>query len=399
MLSGARSTGHKLPFFRIGSPSPLHYLSSVVPVLSSVPQEYQRRKLLIGLFSGALGTVLLSWAVGSGLTRSIEIWLHAWTNEPLVLALGVIAALSVGLAFVSWPLRWYSGFVLEHAYGLSNQSFGRWLWESLKGSLISLPLGVVVFVLLYYSLLWYGSQWWMPMGSMLFLLGVVLSRLAPVFILPLFYRQTPLEDERLRSRIMDLCARAGIHSNGVHVIDLSKNTKKANAAFTGIGKSRRILIGDTLIQNLTDDEIAAVVAHEIGHSRLHHIWYGMAMGTAFTFAGLFVAGRFYELALGRLGDTGLTDPALLPLLGVCVGVVMFMLGPAGHAYSRVQERAADRFAVGLIGSSDPLIRALRKLGIINLADPEPHPLVEALTYSHPSLGRRIRLLEAMTART
>jgi STE24 endopeptidase len=180
---------------------------------------------------------------------------------------------------------------------------------------------------------------------------------------------------------------------GLFVFDLSKNTKKANAAFTGIGKSKRIILGDTLIANFTDDEIETVFAHELGHHKLKHIWVMLLAGAINSFLGLFVAAELYRASLSWFGFSSLDQLAALPLLSLWLGAYSLVAGPLSNMLSRSHERAADRYAVSMSGNKEAFTNALRKLAAINLADTSPHPLVEFLFHSHPSIEKRIRAVE------
>ena len=186
---------------------------------------------------------------------------------------------------------------------------------------------------------------------------------------------------------------AGIHVEGIFSFDLSRNTRKANAAFTGIGRSRRIILGDTLVGNFSEEEIETVFAHELGHYRFGHIRTGMMTGTVSTFAGLYVAARLYDLSVAAFGLSSPTNLGALPLLAIWLSLFGLVTAPIGNMISRRHERQADAYAVRTTGKRDAFASALRKLGAMNLADPAPHPLVEFMFYSHPPLEKRIRALE------
>jgi STE24 endopeptidase len=221
----------------------------------------------------------------------------------------------------------------------------------------------------------------------------VLVRIAPVLIMPLFYRFTPLVDGTLKERILRLCESAGVRVEGIFSFNLSKNTRKANAAFTGIGRSRRIILGDTLVRNFSEEEIETVFAHELGHYRFGHIRAGIVTGTLSTFAGLYIASRLYEWSAAALHFPSMTDLAALPLLAIWLSLFGLLTSPLGNMISRHHERQADAYAVHTTGKRDAFVAALRKLSDMNLADPAPHPLVEFLFYSHPPIAKRIRALE------
>ncbi len=358
-------------------------------------KTYNRIKLTTGIASAVLSFVVLLWLVVSGTTRTLENTAHGWTSSTYVALLLFAFVLGVIQSGVTLPLGFYSGYYVEHKYNLSNQSVWRWGWEHLKGLLVSLPIVVGVLLLLYYCLSSFGNSWWLPVGIGLTFISVILARIAPVVILPLFYKLTPLENESLRERILDLCTSAGVKIEGIFSFNLSKNTKKANAAFTGIGKAKRIIMGDTLLNEFSEDEIETVFAHELGHYTHHHIRTGIIVGIVSTFAGLFVASLLYNWSLHWLGFSSITQFAALPLLALWLSLFGLVTTPLGNVLSRHHERQADEYAVRKTGKRASFASALRRLASMNLADPEPHRVVEFLFYSHPSIANRLRIVEAV----
>jgi STE24 endopeptidase len=353
-------------------------------------KKYHRTKITISIVSSLLSFFLLVILVVTDASRDLAMLSRSISTNPYV-ALAVFGGM-VGLlqAFLTLPLRWYAGFFVEHRYGLSNQSFRRWLGEGVKGLLVGAPIMLVVLLVLYFALESFDGLWWLPVGAVVTLLTVILARIGPVLIMPLFYKFTPVEDGSLRDRITKLCSQAGVRIGGVFSFDLSKNTRKANAAFAGIGRAKRIILGDTLVRKFTEEEIEAVFAHELGHLVFHHIRSGMILGTVSTFAGLCVASYLYTWSVHAAGFSSITDLAALPLLAIWLGLFGLLTSPLGNVISRYHERQADAYAVKTTGGSEPFVSALRKLARMNLADPEPHPLVEFLFYSHPPVAKRIR---------
>lgn len=355
-------------------------------------KRYAKTKLVVSL-TGSVFFFVLSFAlVASGATSAIEAFVRLYAGNDYLALLGFAALLGLAETILTAPLQFYSGFVLEHKYQLSNQTFGAWLWEGMKGLLVSIPITIPLLLALFFCLKSFGSLWWLPVGSVVFLLSVVLARLAPVLIFPLFYTFKPLPEGDLNSTILRLCRSVGMSVEGVYVFDMSKNTKKANAAFTGIGKSKRIILGDTLVANFRDDEIETVFAHELGHYKLKHLWTMMAIGTVSSFLGLFLTAEAYAMSLPWFGFTGIERLAALPLLALWLGLYSLLANPITNAVSRSHESAADRYAIALTGNRESFINALRKLATINLADVSPHPVVEFLFHSHPSIEKRIKMI-------
>ena len=356
-------------------------------------KAYNRIKLTAGLASSLFSFALLVTLVATSAGRSIAGWCSSVFPNPYGALLLFACSLGILRSGITLPLAWFSGFHLEHRFALSNQTAGEWAWERIKGFSLGAPLAGGVFCFLYFCLGRFGALWWLPVGTILTLISVVLVRIAPVLIMPLFYRFTPIADGTLKERIVHLCETAGVHVEGIFSFNLSKNTRKANAAFTGIGRSRRIILGDTLVSNFSEEEIETVFAHELGHYRFSHIRTGIIIGTVSTFAGLYLAARLYEWSVAAFHYSAMTDLAALPLLAIWLSLFGLLTSPLGNMISRYHERQADSYAVRTTGKHDAFVAALRKLADMNLADPEPHPLVEFMFYSHPPIMKRIRALE------
>ena len=356
-------------------------------------KTYNRIKLITGISSSVISFLLLVVLVWLDSTRHLaEI---AWAVGSYRYIALLIFTASVGLlqSLVTLPIGFYSGYIVEHRYNLSNQSLGRWAWERLKGSLVGLPLVALILVVVYYCIETYANNWWFPVGVLLSLVSVLLARIAPVLFMPLFYRFDPLPDGPLKERIVRLCTATGLKFEGIFTFNLSKNTRKANAGFTGIGKSRRIILGDTLVQDFSEEEIETVFAHELGHYKHRHIITGIVTGVCSTFIGLFIASRLYAWSVEALGFASITDLEALPLLAIWLGLFGLVTSPISNMISRRHERQADAYALAVTKNGQAFAAALRRLAEKNLADPEPHPLVEFLFYRHPSIAKRIRLLE------
>jgi STE24 endopeptidase len=353
---------------------------------------------MLGIASSVLSFIVVLAIVTTGLSRELSTWALALaTNEYLALLL-FLAAVGIVESVVTLPLGFYSSYIIEHRYGLSNQTLGRWAWERLKALLVAAPLMAIVAVVLFYCLKTYGMGWWLPVAIVLTMFSIILARIVPTYIMPLFYKFTPIENGSLKERITALCRNAGVRIEGIFSFDMSKNTKKANAGFTGIGKAKRIILGDTLLKEFTEEEIETVFAHELGHYKHKHLLIGMGVGVLSTFVGLYITARLYAVSLSWFGFSSITDIAALPVLGLWLSIFGLVTSPLGNMLSRKHEREADRYAVQTTGKKMAFVSALRKLAETNLADPEPHPVVEFLFYSHPSIARRIAMVEAINGR-
>ena len=352
-------------------------------------KTYNNIKLASGIGKGIASFILILFFVLSGLSRTLLTLLTQYTQITYLQFLLFVGVTGLAAGILFFPLNYYTGFYLEHKYNLSNQTFLAWIWEDLKGLLVSLVIGIPVLLLFFWLLNRYGAIWWLPMAVLLFILSVLLARIVPVFILPLFYKITPLEDEDLKTRINTLATDAGIKVQNVYKFNMSKNTKKANAAFTGIGKSKRILLGDTLLDNYSQDEIETVLAHELGHYKKKHIIKNIIIGTASSFLTLFLIAWFYDKSLAWFHFTGRIDIPALPLLSLWAMLIGIILTPVGNIISRKYEYEADEYAVTSTHKPADFIATLEKLNDQNLGDKDPHPFVEWFFYSHPSIKKRI----------
>jgi STE24 endopeptidase len=235
----------------------------------------------------------------------------------------------------------------------------------------------------------FGDLWWLVFASAMFLISVVLSQLFPILILPIFYKIIPLNDEELKTRISNLAKGAGIKVENVFTFDMSKNTKKANAAFTGLGKTKRIILGDTLLNNYSKDEIETVIAHELGHYKHKHILKNILFGTISSFLTFFIISILYKSSLSWFDFESITQIAALPLLSLWAMIIGLIQTPIGNLLSRKYEYEADRYAIESTHKPESFMNTLNKLTDQNLGDREPHPFVEWFFYSHPSIKNRV----------
>jgi STE24 endopeptidase len=331
----------------------------------------------------------------SGGTVALERTVVSLVGNPYVEVLLFAGILGLAGGVLTFPFGFYSGYVLEHSYGLSNQTMPAWAWERMKGVLVSAAIGAPLLAVFYYLLTAMPEYWWLAVATVMFVVSVGLSRIAPLVILPLFYRLTPLDASPLRERIIDLAKTTSMIVEGIYSFNLSKTTKKANAAFTGIGRSKRILLGDTLLGSFTEEEVEVVFAHELGHYTRGHIWKGIAFGTVSVYVGLFLTAQAYGASLGWFGFSSASQLAALPLLALWLALYSLVTSPLGNMLSRKHEFEADRYAVERTGKKEAFVSSMRKLASMNLADTTPHPLVEFFFYSHPSIEKRIAAAEAL----
>jgi len=360
---------------------------------ADLSKKYQRYHLIFSIIEFVLGLGFLILILSTGLTLKLESCIRRFVQNDYLTLIIFVSVVGITEGILLFPLNFISGYIIEHRFNLSDQKLRSWLWEHLKGLLISTPLMLVIIIIFFALLRRFPDMWWLLMGSVMVLFSIILARLAPVLLFPLFYKFKALENQTLATKVADLCQKVGLNLEGVYQFNLSKTTHKANAAFTGIGKSKRVILGDTLLNNMDHDEIQAVLAHELGHYKLKHIWKGMLIGVIVTFLGLYLVALFYKSSLILFNFDHPAQIAALPLIALLLTIYQFITAPLLNAYSRANERAADDFAVNLIGNAAVFISGLNKLAEQNLSDRTPHPLVEFLFYSHPSIEKRIDRLK------
>ncbi|MHB2153372.1 M48 family metallopeptidase [Calditrichota bacterium GD2] len=356
-------------------------------------KRYERIKLIVSISESVLSFLLLLLFLTTGYSAELRDWTHQLTENAYLRFLLFMAAAGFGLSLFTFPFEFYSSFILEHRYHLSNQTLWDWIKEKLKENLVGLAIGLPLALAFYFLLLNFPQTWWLWLSVVVFLFSVLLGRIAPQVIFPLFYKFEPLEDAELLQRMERLAKIGKFDLQGIFRFNMSKDTKKANAAFTGLGKSRRIVIGDTLLENFTHDEIEAVFAHEVGHFVHKHLYKLMAAGTLQTFVGFYLAHLIYRDLLTRMGFTGPADLAALPLIAIILTVYMLLVSPLSNALSRHYERQADLYALRHSGNPRAFASALLKLSEQNLSDKQPHPLVEFFFHSHPSIQKRVEMVE------
>jgi len=347
--------------------------------------------LLLLLYSGsAVG--LAHWAD----THGTQLALPLRRTIPIVLFVGIIA---FGRELIVLPFSVYRTFVLERRYGLSSEPLGAWMKDHLKAVLLGLFLTILAAAAVSASMHVTRTWWWALAAAIFALAGVAIARLAPVIVMPLFYRFRPLERAGLRDRLLTLCRRAGVAVLGAFEWGLGAKTTRANAALVGLGKTRRILLSDTLLEDFTDEEIEVILAHEIAHHVHRDIWSALAVESLMLVAALLAA----HLAVARWGAVfGILDPtelSSLPLIALAAGAVSLLLTPIGHAWSRRHERRADRFALMLTEQPAAFISAMRRLGAQNLADERPSAATLWFFHTHPTIEERIEAARQFETRT
>ena len=349
-----------------------------------------------------IGFALLVVLLVTGWTGKLRDWSYLGASQHYFFAVFLyVLMFSVIAKLLGAPFD-FVGFRLEHQYHLSNQRLRSWLWDECKGWLVNLVLGAVMVEIVYAIIRIAPQRWWIIAWAVFVGLFLLMAQLAPVVLLPIFYKFKPLENDGLRERLTKLGERAGTRVRGVYEWKLSEKSKKANAALTGMGSTRRIILSDTLLEHYTDDEIEAILAHELGHHVHRHILKSIFTQVGITFLGFWLVNQVLRFVIGRnwfpvLGSR-LYDFANLPLIVLVVTVLSFLLMPALNAISRRHEREADRYAWGNISAIAPFVSSMQKLADQNLAEREPSKFVEWLFHSHPSIGKRIAAAESWASK-
>jgi STE24 endopeptidase len=344
--------------------------------------------VILVLLFGGMGFALRDALATTGQWQPVAGW------RPVLVALYFLVLFAVSFV-LGLPFSYYGGYVLPHRYGLSTQSFGAWVADMVKGLALSLPFELAAVLFIYLLLALTSATWWLWTGLAMLCVTVLLANLAPVLLLPIFFKLTPLPDGEVKQRALALAAQARTRVRGIYSMNMSSKTTAANAMVIGLGNTRRIVIGDTLLDRYTQDEIAFVVAHELGHQVHRDIPKLIVVQTLTTLIGLFIVNLVLHAVVGSVTlYHGLADPATMPLVAAALGVFALILLPVTNSYSRHVEHQADVY--GLEATRDPqaFISAMTRLANQNLAEVEPSPLVEFMLHNHPSVGRRLAYARA-----
>ncbi len=337
----------------------------------------------------ALIWLVTGWSVG------LRAWLAEIVNNDWFIVAGFIAVFAGIYFLINLPLGYYAGFILPHRYDLSTQTRKNWIFDQLKNLAVGAVMGLILIELIYLALRITGDNWWLWLtGGMLFF-SVLMTNLAPVIFMPIFNKFTPLGEEHadLAKRLINLAKKHNTHVRGVFKMDMSRRTKQANAFLTGLGNTRRIVLGDTLVAEFTDDEIETILAHELGHHIHKDFAWLIGFGTLLTGLGLFLVSLAMNWAIQTFGLSGVADPAGLPALMILLSLYQLVTMPIENAFSRWREGKADDFALQTTGKSRAFASAFTRLANQNLGDVDPEPWVVFLFYNHPPLNERIQKAE------
>jgi STE24 endopeptidase len=364
--------------------------------MKSKSKKYNNIKLGIGIGKGIIAFILILLFVLLNYSKELEALLRINIQSDYLILLLFTLVIGMVSSIIFFPINYYSGFYLEHKYELSNQTFFKWMLENLKGTLVAGVIGIPLLLAFYFFLNLFGSIWWLPFAVLMFIVSVVLAQILPIIILPIFYKVSPIEDIELKKSIVKLASEVGMKVENVFSFNMSKNTKKANAAFTGLGKTKRIILGDTLLDGYSKEEIETVIAHELGHYKHKHIVKNIFISTIFSFLTLFLIAFFYEFSLSWFNFSDITQIAALPILSLWGMLIGLIQTPISNWISRKYEYEADEYAVRSTRNPNAFKETLKKLSDQNLGDEDPHPFVEWFFYSHPSIRNRILAINSIS---
>jgi STE24 endopeptidase len=348
-----------------------------------------------GLLSEALSSAALLAVVLTGFLGTLEGLTAALPIHPYLRGVLFIGIVSLLFWLLQLPFSLYSTFSIEARFGFNKTTPRLFVVDTLKGLGVGAVIGVPVLLGLFWFMDRTGRLWWVWAFAAVSLFELVMSVLAPLVIAPLFNKFTPLPAGPLKERITELARTLGFRTRGIFVVDGSRRSRHSNAYFTGLGKAKRIVLFDTLVSGSTVDEIAAVLAHEIGHEKRNHVKKGLAVSLTFSLAGFWILGLLlpWPPLYAAFGFPRPGSAALLVLVAFCAGPFTFFLQPLFSLWSRRHEYEADRFAVQGIGSAAGLKSALLRLSRDNLSNLAPHPLYSFFHYSHPTLAERLAAMD------
>jgi STE24 endopeptidase len=338
---------------------------------------------------------LLAVFAGSGISKILSRGIDGLCPQKFFIFPVYLLIAYTAYAILDFPLNFYRSFILEHQFGLSNEKFGGWFKDQCKAGIIAYIISLVLFLVFYGLVRHYPENWWLFVSAIWIFFSLGLAKLIPIVIIPLFFKYKRLTDESLRQRVMALAHKMGVAILDVFEIDLSRKTTKANAAFVGLGRTRRVLLADTLKDKYTPDEIEAILAHEFAHYRLKHLWKLIAVNSLVTVATFFLIFKSSGYFLKVLGIPSLGDISAFPLVLLYFVVFAAITQPFENFVSRALERNADVMALRVTGRSDAFISMMEKLAKQNLADRNPSRPAKIFFFDHPPIDERIALARSI----
>jgi STE24 endopeptidase len=376
-------------------PVPFYFSEEQTPEQRAEARRYSHISLACTLADMAIDLLYLG-LMAFVFARPLDIWLSslgAFAGDRSMLRLIALFCVVMLLHIVvSLPLSFYSHFVVEHQFGLSNQTIRRWLRNWALSNVLTLILGGVLNVGLFWIIWHTGQYWWLIAAAAFFVVSIILGQLAPVLIVPIFYKVEPIKNDELDTRMKQLAQGTGLTIEGVYRLGLSADTQKANAMLAGLGRTRRVLMGDTLLEQFTPDEIDVIFAHELGHHVHRHIPKMIATGVVVSLGGFWLIDRVL-IAWAHIPTAASAPTSSLPLVMFTLTAFSLLLSPLQNAISRHYERQCDRYALSRTNNPSAYRSAFWKLARLNKADTEPHRLEVLLLHSHPPIAERLAIAD------
>ncbi|MCM8792039.1 MAG: M48 family metalloprotease [Candidatus Omnitrophica bacterium] len=359
--------------------------------MHDLSKRYWRVKYTLSVIEIIYILVLLFVFLNTGSSRYLSCYiLNLIKIKPIVIAAYLFLLYFVYFLLI-FPLYFYRSFILEHKYSLSNQKLLHWFEDSLKAGVIFYILSLILIELFYFSLSYSQKNWWLFISFFWIFLNIVLARILPIYIIPLFFKYKKFTDENLRKYVFEIAKKMGIQILDIFEIDLSKKTLKANAAFLGLGKTRRVILADTLKDKYTKEEIGVVLAHEFAHYRSAHILKLLMMEAISIIFNFYFIFKTSNLFLKRYGFLSLNELGSMPIIFIYLILWEIVITPFKNFISRIFERNADILAIRTTGLKDTFICLMDKLARQNLSDRRPHPIIKIFFFDHPPIEERIDL--------
>ncbi len=348
--------------------------------------EYARTGRYLSLFETLLAGILLFLLIFAGLSEKIT----GYFDLPMIAtAIVYLLILFAAYRIIMAPMSYYRGYVLPRHYGLSKQSLSGWLGDLFKASALMLVLSIAIVAVFYWLIIVQPQLWWLFCWAFLVLFSLVMSMLAPVLLVPIFFKMKPLEDGELRERLEKLAKRAGVEIGGIFTIEFSEKSTTANAALMGMGRTRRIVLSDTLLSQYSSSEIEIIMAHEIAHNRHRDVLRLSVFHSAIILVNLYIASLILDTIVEPMGFGGLSDVSALPLLVLIFAAINLLLSPVSTGYGRRIETEADGYALELTDDPASFVSAMARLTDQNLAEAKPNCWIEMLLHDHPSYHSRL----------
>lgn len=360
-------------------------------------KQYEKEKRLLGLASLSVSLAILLIFYFSGLSSQLaNLELAHSIAWPFLVYVSVLYAFVVVLGM---PLNFYNGYVHEHKWNFSNHTVKSWLWEQVKSFFVGLLILYIVLGLLLWIMAITPKWWWLGAALAMTLVSVILATLFPIVIAPIFNKYIPIKDKELTEALDAILSRGGLKSSGFFKEDMSRQTKKENAFLAGLGKTRRVVLGDNLMENMTTSEIVSIIAHEVGHHRYMHLWKNILIGMAQQLVFFFILNISIKEIFPQFLTSTRWNLALFPVFAIFLGALSgFFFGPLNNALSRFFEKQADRYALKNIEHRKSFITALAGLADRNLSNAYPAWWMKILFYSHPPIGERLQAAENYQSR-